>query len=306
MRVAFAGTPPFAARILDAILASGHTVPLVLTQPDRPAGRGLRLTASAVSELATARGLPVDKPVNLKSEESRASLSACGADVLVVAAYGLILPKSVLAIPPKGCLNVHASLLPRWRGAAPIQRAILAGDSETGVDIMRMEPGLDTGPILLERRIAIGPGETAGTLTDRLAAEGASAIVQALANLEGLEAKAQSADGVTYAAKIDKAEAVIDWREPADRVSMQVRAYNPFPGAVTHLAGEPLKIWEAVIVETVKAPPGTFVGTNEGAPLVACGRGGLALTLVQPAGSKRMSGSDFLKGRALSVGTSLG
>jgi len=306
LRVAFAGTPPFAARILDAILSAGHEVPLVLTQPDRPAGRGLRLSASAVSELAMARGLRVDKPATLKSDESRAPLASCGADVLVVAAYGLILPKSVLAIPPKGCLNVHASLLPRWRGAAPIQRAILAGDKETGVDIMRMEPGLDTGPVLLERRLTIGPGETAGMLTERLATEGALAIVQALANLEVIEAKEQSETGVTYAAKIDKAEAVIDWRESAHHVSRQVRAYNPAPGAVTRLAGEPLKIWEAVIVDGVKAPPGTVSGTLEGAPIVACGRDGLALTLVQPAGSKRMPGADFLKGRPLPAGTLLG
>ncbi len=305
MRVAFAGTPPFAARILEAILAAGHSVPLVLTQPDRPAGRGLKLTPSAVSELAAARGIPVDKPASLKPEESRRALAECHADILVVAAYGLILPKPVLAIPAKGCLNVHASLLPRWRGAAPVQRAILAGDRETGVDIMRMEPGLDTGPVLLERRIAIGPADTAGTLTDRLAEEGAIAIVQALANLEAIETKPQSDVGVTYAAKIDKAEAHLDWRDSAECVSRRVRAFNPAPGAVTHLDGVALKVWEAVVIDGVSAPAGTVVGMHEGAPLVACGSGGLALTLVQPAGSKRMRGADFLKGRPVAVGTVL-
>ena len=306
MRVAFAGTPPFAARILEAILAAGHDVPLVLTQPDRPAGRGLRLTPSAVSDLAIHRSLPVDKPANLKSDESRATLAGCGADVLVVAAYGLILPKSVLAIPPKGCLNVHASLLPRWRGAAPVQRAILAGDAETGVDIMRMEPGLDTGPVLLERRVTIQPGETAGELTERLAIEGALAIVQALANLESLDPKEQSAVGVTYAAKIEKAEAVIDWKNSAEHVMRQIRAFNPHPGAVTRLAGEPLKVWEAVEVDGVKAAPGAIAGTLDGAPLVGCSVGGLALTQIQPAGSRRMSGADFLKGRTVPPGTVLG
>ena len=306
MRVAFAGTPPFAARILEAILAAGHAVPIVLTQPDRPAGRGLKLTPSPVSELALAKGLALDKPSSLKTEESWRPLMESHPDVLVVAAYGLILPKPVLAIPRKGCLNVHASLLPRWRGAAPIQRAILAGDPETGVAIMRMEPGLDTGPVMLERRVRIGDAETAGALTERLAAEGGIAIVQALAHLEVLEEKPQPESGVTYAAKIAKAEAAIDWREAADTLSRRVRAFNPAPGAMTRLAGEPLKVWEAVVVKGVNAPAGTVVGQHEGAPLVACGSDGLALTLVQPAGSRRMQGADFLKGRSIPAGTILG
>jgi methionyl-tRNA formyltransferase len=233
-------------------------------------------------------------------------LAQCEAELLVVAAYGLILPKSVLAIPPRGCLNVHASLLPRWRGAAPIQRAILAGDRETGVDIMKMEAGLDTGPVLMERRVSIGDAESAGMLKERLAEEGAHAIVEALANLEVLEEKQQSTDGVTYAAKIEKAEAVIDWHSTAVEVSRRIRAFNPFPGAVTRLAGETLKIWEAVVVDAVNAPPGTVVGARNGAPLVACGTGGLALTQVQLPGSRRMPGADFLKGRALPPGTMLG
>lgn len=306
MRVAFAGTPPFAARILEAILAAGHSVPLVLTQPDRPAGRGLKLTPSAVSNVARSMGLVVEKPTSLKSEESRRSLAESRPDVLVVAAYGLILPESVLALPRHGCLNVHASLLPRWRGAAPVQRAILAGDAETGVDIMRMEAGLDTGPVLLERRVAIGAEDTAGTLTERLAVEGTKAIVQALANLQTIDVKPQSDVGVTYAAKIDKAEAVIDWSAPADAISRRIRAFNPVPGAVTLLAGKPLKIWEAVVVGSARGPAGTVVGQHGGAPLVACGAAGLALTLVQPAGSKRMPGADFLMGHSIAPGTVLG
>lgn len=306
MRVAFAGTPPFAARILEAILAAGHSVPLVLTQPDRPAGRGLKLTPSAVSDVARSMGLVVEKPASLKSEESRRSLAELRPDVLVVAAYGLILPESVLALPLQGCLNVHASLLPRWRGAAPVQRAILAGDAETGVDIMRMEAGLDTGPVLLERRVAIGAEDTAGTLAERLAVEGSQAIVQALANLQTIDEKTQSEIGVTYAAKIDKAEAMIDWSAPADAISRRIRAFNPAPGAVTLLAGKPLKIWEAVVVGSARGPAGTVVGHHSGAPLVACGTAGLALTLVQPAGSKRMPGTDFLMGHSIAPGTVLG
>jgi methionyl-tRNA formyltransferase len=306
LRVAFAGTPPFAARILEAILEAGHAVPLVLTQPDRPAGRGLKLTPSAVSDIAAYRGLVVDKPATLKTEASRRSLAVCRPDVLVVAAYGLILPESVLALPIKGCLNVHASLLPRWRGAAPIQRAILAGDIETGVDIMKMEAGLDTGPVLLERRVTIGKADTAGTLTDRLASEGGLAIVQALADLEVLEQKEQPNVGVCYAAKIDKSEAVIDWTETAEGISRRIRAFNPAPGAVTRLAGESLKIWEAAVVEGTTGPAGRVVGQHEGMPLVACGQGGLALTLVQPAGSKRMAGNEFLMGRPIGPGSTLG
>lgn len=306
MRVAFAGTPPFAATILEAILAAGHVVPLVLTQPDRPAGRGLRLAPSAVAECASARGLHLAKPASLKTEDSWRPLIESGADVLVVAAYGLILPKSVLALPRKGCLNVHASLLPRWRGAAPIQRAILAGDVRTGVAIMRMAPGLDTGPVLLERQVSIGETETAGELTSRLAVEGGKAIVQALAHLDHLEEKAQSDVGVTYAAKIDKAEALIDWREPAVSIARRIRAFNPAPGATTRLDGEPLKVWEAAIVPGIEAPPGTVVGSQDGALRVACGMDGLALTSVQPAGARRMRAAEFLQGRQVLPGTVLG
>jgi methionyl-tRNA formyltransferase len=212
----------------------------------------------------------------------------------------------VLTVPAKGCLNVHASLLPRWRGAAPIQRAILAGDTETGVAIMRMEAGLDTGPVLLERRVTIGEADTAGTLTDRLAAEGGLAIVQALAYLEVLEEKRQPETGVTYAAKIDKSEAVIDWTETAQAIGRRIRAFNPAPGAVTRLGGKPLKIWEAAVVSETAGLAGKVVGQFGGAPLVACGKGGLALTLVQAAGSRRMPGTDFLLGRPDLHGSVLG
>jgi methionyl-tRNA formyltransferase len=306
LRVAFAGTPPFAARILEAIVEAGHSVPLILTQPDRPSGRGLKLRASVVSELAAAKGLSVDKPATLRTDESQRALLECHPDILVVAAYGLILPKSVLAIPLRGCLNVHASLLPRWRGAAPIQRAIMAGDIETGVDIMVMEPGLDTGPVLLERRVPIQDSDTAGSLTERLAEEGAIAIVQALADLDALVPTPQRPEGITYATKIDKSEAVIDWRESASAIERRVRAFNPAPGAATRLSGETLKVWEAVILPAKDAAPGTLIGRHQGAPVIACGDGGLALTLVQPAGARRMTGTEFLKGRPVPPGTVFG
>jgi methionyl-tRNA formyltransferase len=256
--------------------------------------------------VAQARNLPVDKPAHLKTDESRVRLAEALPEVLVVAAYGLILPKSVLAIPLLGCLNVHASLLPRWRGAAPVQRAILAGDRETGIDIMKMEPGLDTGPVLLERRTPIGEQETAGELTTRLAEEGAAAIVQVLADLQAFEEKAQPESGVTYAAKIDKAEAILDWSETAEQLSRRIRAFNPAPGASTRLQGEPLKIWSATPVPGVSGVPGAVVGEWQGCPLLACGQDGLALTSMQSAGGRRLTGIEFLKGKPLPAGTRLG
>jgi methionyl-tRNA formyltransferase len=305
LRLAFAGTPPFAARALTALHAAGHEISLVLTQPDRPAGRGLRPKPSAVAELASALGLTIAKPESLKSPEAHALIGETAPEVMVVAAYGLILPKSVLAIPSKGCLNIHASLLPRWRGAAPIQRAILAGDAETGVAIMRMEPGLDTGPVLLERRLPILPTDTAGTLTEKLADEGGHAIVEALRRLDVLVPRPQPVEGVTYAAKIDKSEAAIDWRLDATQLDRRIRAFNPFPGAETSVDGEPLKIWEAQPVEATGVP-GTVVALDGGRPVVACGRGGLVLTIMQRPGSRRMESSEFLKGRPLPAGTRLG
>ena len=305
MRLVFAGTPPFAARALGALHASGHDIVLVLTQPDRPSGRGLRPKASAVAELADRLGLEVAKPPSLKVAQARAPIEAAHPDVMVVAAYGLILPESVLAIPRKECLNIHASLLPRWRGAAPIQRAILAGDAETGVAIMVMEAGLDTGPVLLERRTSILPGDNAAILTERLAELGAEAIVDALARRDELVPRPQDAAGVTYAAKIEKSEAALDWGRDAATLSRQVRAFNPFPGAETGLDGELLKVWEAVPVEG-SGSPGSVIGLDHGRPVVACGNGALALTVIQRSGSRRMVAAEFLKGRPMPPGTQLG
>jgi methionyl-tRNA formyltransferase len=305
LRLVFAGTPPFAARALGALHEAGHEIALVLTQPDRPAGRGLRPKPSAVAELSGSLGLPVEKPVSLKAPEVRAAIEAARADVMVVAAYGLILPKSVLAIPFRGCLNIHASLLPRWRGAAPIPRAIQAGDAETGVAIMVMEAGLDTGPVLLERRVPIGLADTAGSLTEKLAVVGGEAIVEALSRLDALTPRVQGAAGVTYAAKIEKAEARLDWRREATVLDRQVRAFDPFPGAETTLEGEPLKVWRAQPV-TATGEPGTVIGSHEGCPVVACGDGALVLTVVQRPGSRRMPAQDFVKGRPIPPGTRLG
>ncbi len=304
MRLVFAGTPPFAAHALQALHAAGHEITLVLTQPDRPAGRGLKPRPSAVAELAASLGLPLAKPATLKSAEGRAPIEAAAPDVMVVAAYGLILPQSVLTIPPRGCLNIHASLLPRWRGAAPIQRAILAGDAETGVAIMAMEAGLDTGPVLLEHRVPILDTDTAGSLTEKLAGLGATAIVEALERLDRLAPRAQEAAGATYAAKIEKAEAPLDWDRDAADLHRQVRAFNPFPGRRDGLEGESLKVWEASRIEA-SGPPGTVIGLDEGRPVVACGRGALALTTIQRPGSRRMAAADFIRGHPMPPGTRL-
>jgi methionyl-tRNA formyltransferase len=305
LRVVFAGTPPFAAAALEAILAAGHDVALVLSQPDRPAGRGLKLAASAVARLAAGRGLALHKPATLKSAEAQAPIRDAAPDVMVVAAYGLLLPPAVLAIPALGCLNIHASLLPRWRGAAPIQRALLAGDAETGVDIMRMEAGLDTGPVLLEKRISIGARETAGTLTDKLARLGAEAVVEALASLNSLSLRAQDSALATYASKVSKVEAQIDWSRAAAEIDRQVRAFNPAPGAETTLGGQALKIWEALPGEGSGAP-GTVLEGAGGALRVACGGGALAITSLQRAGSRRLDAQEFLRGFPIPAGTVLG
>lgn len=304
MRLAFAGTPPFAARALQSLSAAGHEIALVLTQPDRPAGRGLRPTESAVAQTAAVLGLDVAKPATLRQPESQALIAAAAPELLIVAAYGLLLPESVLAIPRRGCLNIHASLLPRWRGAAPIQRAILAGDAETGICIMVMEAGLDTGPVLLERRLPILEGDNAGTLTDKLGSLGAEAIVDAVANLDGLAARPQPESGVTYAAKISKSEARMDWRATAAALDRQVRAFNPFPGAESRLGKEALKVWESRPVSG-DGPPGTVIRHEQGCPVVACGTGALALTVVQRPGSRRMMAAEFMKARPLPVGTRL-
>jgi methionyl-tRNA formyltransferase len=307
LRVAFAGTPEFAASALQAIIAAGYEVPLVLSQPDRPAGRGMKLVASPVKQAALAAGIPVDQPEKLRSEAQRAALAACAPDVLVVAAYGLLLPREVLQLPRLGCINIHASLLPRWRGAAPIHRAIEAGDEETGITIMQMDEGLDTGPMLLRRSLPISPEDTTGSLHDRLAALGAGMIVDALDALEGggLAAQPQPEKGVTYAAKISKAEAAIDWRRPALEIERAVRAFDPFPGAVTSMRGIPVKVWRAV-VEQAAGAPGTISSVDDGGIVVACGERALRLTVLQKPGSRRLPVGEFLRGFPVCAGERFG
>lgn len=303
MKVAFAGTPEFAAVALRAILATGYSVPLVLTQPDRPAGRGMRMQASAVKQVAVEHGLPVDQPERLRSEEQQASLVECAPDVLVVAAYGLILPEAVLALPRHGCLNIHASLLPRWRGAAPIQRAIEAGDAQTGVTIMQMDAGLDTGAMVAKRAIPILPADTTGSLHDRLAELGGEMIVEALGRLATapLASVPQPDDGVCYAHKISKQEAALDWHQPAEELARKVRAFNPFPAAQAVLRGESLKLWEAQ-AEPGEGRAGVIVGADESGIRVACGTGILRLTTLQKAGGKRLPAGDFLRGFQMEAG----
>jgi methionyl-tRNA formyltransferase len=310
VRIIFAGTPPFAAAALEALADAGHDIVLVLTQPDRPAGRGMKLTPSAVKQAALARGLPVYQPASLKTSEAQAALAAVDADVMVVAAYGLILPQAVLDLPRLGCLNIHASLLPRWRGAAPIQRAILAGDAETGVTIMQMDAGLDTGAMLTKAVVPIRETDTAASLHDTLATVGAAAIVAALANYPALVAETQDEAQATYAAKLSKDEAKLDWSLPADALARAVRAYNPAPGAWTLLDGVPLKIWMAQAVAGADPAgshqPGQVLRAEADQLVVACGDGALALQELQPAGSKRMLAAAFLAGRPLSPGVRFG
>jgi methionyl-tRNA formyltransferase len=304
LRVVFAGTPPFAAHALEAILAAGHDIPLVLTQPDRPSGRGLRVNPSAVGQVAAERGIPTQKPTSLKDPATHQGLVGAGADVMVVAAYGLLLPAAVLAIPARGCLNIHASLLPRWRGAAPIQRAILAGDDETGVCIMQMAEGLDTGPVLLESRLPIGPRETTGSLTDRLASAGAAAIVEALARLDRLQPRDQDDQHATYARKIVKSESRLDWRRPAAEVDRAIRAFNPAPGAETRLGELVLKVWSAEPTQG-SGQPGQVLQCQGGRLIVAAGSGALDLKEVQKPGGKRLAASEFLQGTPLTQGAIL-
>lgn len=302
MRVGFAGTPVFAATILEALLAAGFAVPLVLTQPARPRGRGLRAEPSAVKRLAVERGLDVLEPATLKTAEAIAPLLRVPLDVLVVAAYGLILPPPVLAWPDRGAINVHASVLPRWRGAAPVQRAILAGDAETGVSIMQMEAGLDTGPVLETLRIPLGPRDTAASLTAKLAREGAAALMRVLRDFEtgrSRPALAQPSVGVTYASKVDKREALIDWAASAVAIDRAVRAFDPAPGASTTLGTETVKLWRAepASAAAAGAPAGTIVEATGRGIVVACGNGALRITELQPAGSRRMDAASFAAGR---------
>jgi methionyl-tRNA formyltransferase len=302
VRLVFMGTPGFAAEALRALHAAGHEIAAVYTQPPRPAGRGKKPRPSPVQALAEELGLPVRHPVSLKPAEEQDAFAALGAEVAVVAAYGLILPRPILAAPARGCLNIHASLLPRWRGAAPIQRAIMAGDAETGIAIMQMEPGLDTGPVLLERRTPIGAEETAGALHDRLAALGAEAIVEALARLDDLAPVPQPEAGVTYAAKIDKAEARVDWNRPAEEVDRLIRGLSPFPGAWTEIAGQRVKLLGARLAEGSGAPGEVL----DEAFTVACGTGAVQVTRAQREGRGPQEAEAFLRGLAVPRGTRLG
>ncbi|MEG1770774.1 MAG: methionyl-tRNA formyltransferase [Comamonas sp.] len=316
MNVIFAGTPEFASVALQRLLDAGFNVPLVLTQPDRPAGRGMKLQASPVKQCALAHGIPVSQPRSLRLDgkypedaaQARAAIEAAQADVMVVAAYGLILPQWVLDTPAKGCLNIHASLLPRWRGAAPIHRAIEAGDSETGVTIMQMDAGLDTGDMCLIERLPITATDTTASLHDQLALLGGRLIVEALemSACGGLPRTPQPAEGVTYAHKIEKAESWIDWRLPAETIDRRVRAFTPFPGAAGLWQGETIKFWEGrPEPRSTDAAPGTVLAADAAGVVIACGEGALRFTQLQRAGGKRLPAGDFLHGFALPVGTLL-
>lgn len=303
MKIIFAGTPEFAAAALKAILAAGLEVTYVLTQPDRPAGRGMQLQESAVKQLALQHHLPVVQPKTLRDEKVQAELRAMQPDVMVVAAYGLILPQAVLAIPRYGCLNIHASLLPRWRGAAPIHRAIEAGDTETGITIMQMDAGLDTGAMLLKQSLAIEETDTTATLHDKLAQLGGQMIVQVLHQLQSgsLQATPQPEQGVTYAHKILKNEATLDWMQSAALLARRVHAFNPFPGAVAHYENTAIRIWQARVVAG-KGLPGQILRVDAEGVVVACGTEALQLQLLQRPGGKRLNAVDFLQGFPLAIG----
>ena len=305
MRLIFAGTPAFAATALVALHEAGHAIELVLTQPDRPAGRGMKLSMSAVKQAAERLNLKLAQPPHLKTTEALALLRAADAEVMIVAAYGLILPPPVLVIPRRGCLNIHASLLPRWRGAAPIQRAILAGDAETGITIMQMDAGLDTGAILLKKTVPIGPTDSASSLHDTLARLGAACVVEALSRLDTLAPEAQDNTLATYAAKLSKAEAGLDWYRSATELARSVRAYNPMPGAHTVLEGKTLKVWQSVVETSAAGKPGEVLESNEHGIVVACGQQGLRLQELQIAGGKRLSAAAFMAGHAISRGSFL-
>lgn len=308
MKIIFAGTPEFAAVALAALHAAGHEITLVLTQPDRPAGRGMQLHASAVKQFALAHNIPVAQPISLRldgkypdvAQEAHTLLRATPHEVMVVAAYGLILPQSALDIPRLGCLNIHASLLPRWRGAAPIHRAIEVGDVETGVTIMQMELGLDTGPMLLMARLPIAGDDTTATLHDKLAKLGGEMIVDALHKLEqgGLTATRQPEAGANYAAKIAKEEATLDLAQPASELARKIRAFNPFPGAMAVCNGTPVKFWQAEAVEASnKWQAGQVISAHaHDGVVIACGDGALRVTELQKPGGKRLPAAEFIKG----------
>ncbi len=313
MRLGFAGTPQFAVAALDALARSRHTLAVVFTKPDRPAGRGQAVQASPVKQRAAALGIPVLQPVTFKAPEAQNALRQFAVDALVVVAYGLILPAGVLAVPRLGCFNIHASLLPRWRGAAPIHRALLAGDATTGITIMRMEAGLDTGPMLAVRTLPIAPDDTAGSLHDRLALLGGELVVETLDSLAAgtAEAVPQPAVGVTYADKINKAEAHIDWNSDALEVVRQVRAFNPWPIAESRLEGVQLRVWEAELAPRVTgdAPagladaaavvPGTVLAATNAGIDVACGGGVVRILKLQLAGRRPLAAGEFIKAHPL-------
>ena len=303
MKLIFAGTPEFAVPALRALISAGHEIALVLTQPDRPSGRGMKLTPSPVKTSALAHNIPVFQPLTLKEAETQARIEAVQADAMIVAAYGLIIPQTVLQMPRFGCYNIHASLLPRWRGAAPIQRAILAGDPETGVTIMEVVPALDAGGMILKGSVPITERDTAQTLHDALAQTGAELVVQALDELERegkLYAEPQDEALVTYAAKLNKSEAAIDWRKSAQELSRQVRAFNPFPVAQASLLGQPCRIWMALALPG-QASPGVVTDVKDGI-VVGCGKGLLRIEELQMPGGKRLAAKDFLLGHPLKVG----
>lgn len=309
MRIGFAGTPAFAAAALEAILDAGWPVTLVLTQPDRPHGRGMKPDPGPVKALASARGLPLLQPVRLADPATQARITATPLDVLVVTAYGLILPRAILDWPRHGCLNIHASLLPRWRGAAPIQRALLAGDGETGISIMRVDEGLDTGPVIARHAVPIAARDTTGSLQNKLALVAARAIVEALGQLQHdgrLPAVAQPEAGATYAAKISRTEALIDWHQRAHAIDRKIRAFNPAPGAQTTAAGESIKLWEAEPSPARSGTPGTVVRAAATGIVVACGEGELNVTMLQRAGGRRLSAAAFLAGHSVAIGTQWG
>jgi methionyl-tRNA formyltransferase len=310
LRIAFAGTPDFSVPALGALVRAGYEMVGVLTQPDRPKGRGRQIAASPVKTAALAHGIPVSQPQTLKDEASRAELVSWRPDVLVVVAYGLILPRAALDIPRLGCINIHASLLPRWRGAAPIQRSILAGDATTGVTIILMDVGLDTGPMLLSKETPLEPRDTGGSLHDRLSMLGGSAILEAIPGLAAgtLQPVPQPSEGVTYAAKIDKAEALIDWSRPAVEIERQVRAFNPWPIAETRLDGEQLRIFaaSASLSNQIDAKPATIVAVQDDGLWVQCGQGQLALQQLQRPGRRAVPAADFARGGAQLTGRRLG
>ena len=301
MRIVFMGTPDFSVPILDRLVADGHEIAAVYCQPPRPAGRGKKDRPSPVQARAQELDLPVRHPVSLRSAEEQAAFASLDAEIAVVVAYGLILPQAILDAPERGCLNIHASLLPRWRGAAPIHRAIMAGDSETGVCIMQMEAGLDTGPVLLRKSTPITNEDTTALLHDRLAALGADAISEALERLDALTPQTQPQEGVTYAEKIDKAEARINWTLPAEEVDRRIRGLSPFPGAWTEIAGERVKVLMSRAVQG-QGEPGIVLDQK---PTIACGRGAVELVRLQRGGKGAQDAETFLRGFPIATGTNL-